>query len=211
MSFQLRILQDNFQETIPAFSQLEGFKVSEKLIAQTLRSVLLNLRAGNAHTKTRGEVSGGGRKPWKQKGTGRARHGSTRSPIWVGGGVTFGPRNTTNWHSKINKTAKLSTLKFLVKQVLDNNLAFYLPADLKISKTKEAQVIIDKLNPVVLSRRTLLVYTTADKDGLTGFVNTDLQLLNVENMKLNLLASKLGVIMTTNAKDYLEKRFELNK
>lgn len=66
--------------------------VNPSLVAQAIRVRLINASTGTAHTKTRAEVRGGGRKPWRQKGTGRARHGSTRSPIWVGGGTTFGPR-----------------------------------------------------------------------------------------------------------------------
>lgn len=72
--------------------EIFGAPVNERLLALVQRGYSANLRRGTASTKTRGEVRGGGRKPWRQKGTGRARHGSTRSPIWKGGGVAFGPR-----------------------------------------------------------------------------------------------------------------------
>src|SRR6185503_8469352 len=85
-------------------------KPSLHLMAEAVRVQQANARKGLAHTKTRGEVSGGGKKPWKQKGTGRARVGSTRSPIWRHGGVTFGPRSNRNWELKINKKAKTKAL-----------------------------------------------------------------------------------------------------
>lgn len=94
-----------------AFVTLDDYESRAVLLAQVVRCELMNMRSGNAHTKMRGEVRGGGKKPWKQKGTGRARHGSNRSPIWIGGGVTFGPRNTVNWHLKINKTSRIAALK----------------------------------------------------------------------------------------------------
>src|SRR3989344_7444201 len=72
------------------------------LVHQALRAQEAGRRKVRAHTKQRGEVRGGGKKPWKQKGTGRARHGSIRSPIWKGGGVVFGPRNERNWERKVN-------------------------------------------------------------------------------------------------------------
>jgi len=90
-------------------------KVNKPLIAQYVRVYLANQRQGTASAKTRGEVSGGGKKPWRQKGTGRARHGSTRSPIWVGGGVAHAPK-PRDWSLKIpqkmRRQALLSALAF---------------------------------------------------------------------------------------------------
>lgn len=91
-------------------SKIFEVKPNKHLLAEAVRIQLSNSRQGTAHTKTRGEVAGGGKKPWKQKGTGRARAGSIRSPIWRHGGVTFGPRSNRNWELKINKKAKTQAL-----------------------------------------------------------------------------------------------------
>ncbi|MFA5420997.1 MAG: 50S ribosomal protein L4, partial [Patescibacteria group bacterium] len=80
-----------------------ALEANSDLIHQALVAQMSNERQVLAHTKTKAEVRGGGKKPWKQKGTGRARAGSSRSPIWVGGGVTFGPRKDRNFTKKINK------------------------------------------------------------------------------------------------------------
>ncbi len=91
-------------------SRIFEVKPSLHLMAEAVRIQLANARKGLANTKKRGEVSGGGKKPWKQKGTGRARAGSIRSPLWRGGGVTFGPTSDRNWSLKINKKAKTKAL-----------------------------------------------------------------------------------------------------
>jgi large subunit ribosomal protein L4 len=113
------------------------------LVHQVIVSMQSNARTPIAHTKSRGEVSGGGRKPWRQKGTGRARHGSKRSPIWVGGGVTFGPRNERNFDRKVNKKMKTKALYTILSQkardgeiILVENFTFSEP------KTKEAKNLI---------------------------------------------------------------------
>ncbi len=87
-----------------------GVRYNAALVKQVIDAQLANRRSPWAHTKTRGEVSGGGKKPWRQKGTGRARHGSTRSPIWVGGGVAHGPRNDRDYSQKVNKKMKQAAL-----------------------------------------------------------------------------------------------------
>lgn len=109
-----------------------------------------NERAGTAHTKTRGEVRGGGKKPWRQKGTGRARHGSIRSPIWKGGGVVFGPRTDRNWGLRINKKVKRAALRMVLSDKAQNGALVLVEAlALDTPKTKEMAGLLSRL-PLVL-------------------------------------------------------------
>ncbi len=93
-------------KTVEVEDTVFAAKPNSKLLAQYIFVYLSNQRASIAHTKDKSEVSGGGRKPWAQKGSGRARHGSNRSPIWTGGGVTFGPTNARNWKKNMSKKMK---------------------------------------------------------------------------------------------------------
>jgi large subunit ribosomal protein L4 len=116
------------------------------LVHQVITSMETNARAVTAHAKTRAEVRGGGKKPWKQKGTGRARHGSTRSPIWVGGGVAHGPRNEKNFARKVSKKMKAKALyTILSRKMKDGEVLFVDTLSLKVPKTKEAKAILDKI------------------------------------------------------------------
>ncbi|MCL5782115.1 MAG: 50S ribosomal protein L4, partial [Patescibacteria group bacterium] len=110
--------------TLP--EEVFGLSWNADLVHEVVRLMNSNARPNVAHAKTRGEVRGGGKKPWRQKGTGRARHGSTRSPIWVGGGVAHGPRNEKNYSRKINKQAKRKALfTILSKKFKDGEIMFY--------------------------------------------------------------------------------------
>lgn len=119
------------------------------LVHEVVVAMQSNARAGIAHTKDRGEVSGGGKKPWRQKGTGRARHGSRRSPIWTGGGVTFGPRNEKDYSRKINKKMRTAALaSTLSKKYADGEVFFVDTLDLATPKTADAKQILQSLASV---------------------------------------------------------------
>lgn len=113
---------------------------NEPLVHQVAVSMQANKRTPVAHTKDRSEVAGGGKKPWKQKGTGRARHGSTRSPIWVGGGVAHGPRNEKSYAKKINKNMRAKALyTVLSKKAHDGELVLVDSFTLTAPSTKTAK------------------------------------------------------------------------
>ncbi len=119
------------------------------LVHQVVASMMANARSPIAHTKTRGEVRGGGKKPWQQKGLGRARHGSSRSPIWVGGGVAHGPRNDKNYSKKVNKKMKAKALHAILSRKLkDNEIIFVDSLEFAAPKTKDALDIVTSLSGI---------------------------------------------------------------
>lgn len=135
--------------TVSLSGAVFGLPWNADLVHQVVVGMQANKRAGTAHTKDRGEVSGGGKKPWKQKGTGRARHGSTRSPIWVGGGTTFGPRNDKDYSQKINKKMRVKALfTVLSKRFADNQILFVDTLSLGEIKTKDAANILATLSGI---------------------------------------------------------------
>lgn len=132
--------------TIALSEKVFGVTWNADLVHQVAVSMLANKRAGTAHTKDRSDVSGGGKKPWKQKGTGRARHGSSRSPIWVGGGVTFGPRNDKDYSKKINKKMRVKALyTVLSKRAKDAEILPLEALSLSEIKTKDAANVLTTL------------------------------------------------------------------
>lgn len=135
---------------------------NHELIKQAYVAYLANGRENLAVTKTRGLVSGGGKKPWKQKGTGRARFGSSRVPIWRGGGITFGPTGLENYSHKLNVKAKRSAIRQALSMASqDGRISVIEAVVAKDGKTKEVQAILNKLGA---KRQTLIVVDTKDAD-----------------------------------------------
>lgn len=126
--------------------QIFGLKINPDLVKQTVEAQMSQSRVPYAHTKDRGEVRGGGKKPWRQKGTGRARHGSIRSPIWRGGGVTFGPRKEKVFAKKINKKMRRKALFMVLSgKVRDKELILLDDLKLEQPKTKLMAKIINNI------------------------------------------------------------------
>jgi large subunit ribosomal protein L4 len=126
-----------------------GLPWNADLVHQVVTSMAASQRTPVAHTKNRGDVSGGGKKPWQQKGTGRARHGSTRSPIWVGGGVTHGPRNDKSYDRKINKKMKAKALyTILSRKFKDGQIVFVDEISFTKPKTKDAVSVLSSLSKI---------------------------------------------------------------
>ena len=145
-----------------------GLRWNADLVKQVSDSLLSSRRKNVAHTKNRGEVRGGGRKPWRQKGTGRARHGSTRSPIWVGGGVTHGPRNEKNFTRVVSKNRRAKALHTILSQKLrDGEVVFVEKFSFPEGKTKEAIKAFKNFDHIFSKKRNALAVALAAKDKLT--------------------------------------------
>jgi large subunit ribosomal protein L4 len=146
-----------------------------------VKSFQAAVRSNSAHTKTRSEVSGGGKKPFAQKGGGRARAGSRRSPIWVGGGTVFGPTNNRNYEQKINKKQKKVALNCALNALAENGKLFIVDSiSVESGKTKDAVAIFNKLG----QRDVLLVKELIDDKTFLAFRNVDQSYL-IEGNELN--------------------------
>jgi len=146
-------------------SAVDQVKGSAALVHQMVVAALANRRSPIAHTKTRGEVRGGGKKPWRQKGTGRARHGSTRSPLWVGGGITFGPRSNRNFTKAMPLTMRRKAFAMALSEKIKSGQVV-LVESLKLPelKTKHVATMLTNLPVANKNKRAkaVMVFTEAD-------------------------------------------------
>ena len=172
--YQLNGSKTSSKITLP--STVFGIKeVNHNLLRDAYQSYLANGRTNNAVTKTRGLVSGGGKKPWRQKGTGRARFGSSRNPIWRGGGIAFGPTGLENYSRKINVKSKRTAIKHALSvKSADKTVLFIKDSDLKSTKTKILATSIKKL----VGESSVLLVVKEKTDNLV------LSTRNISNIKL---------------------------
>lgn len=182
-----------------------GLSWNADLVKQVADSLLSARRKPIAHTKTRGEVRGGGKKPWQQKGTGRARHGSIRSPLWVGGGVTGGPRKDKNFFRKVSTKTRIKALHtILSRKAKDGELLLVDSLHLTEPKTREALKTLKSLSVVkgfeyLFSKKnnaTLIVFAEKDKKNERAFNNLgNIETVEARNLDpISLLTYKYLVI-----------------
>ncbi|PIR94958.1 50S ribosomal protein L4 [Candidatus Falkowbacteria bacterium CG10_big_fil_rev_8_21_14_0_10_37_6] len=196
-----------------------GMAINESLVHQAATAQMANERQILAHTKSRAEVRGGGKKPWRQKGTGRARAGSSRSPIWIGGGVTFGPTKDRNFSKKINTKMKKKAIAMVLTDKANNEALIILDKiEFKNAKTKEAETVIKNIEKVVLNVKTtdkdskkvkrsvLIINSAKDENVKRAFNNIkDVELLNINNINVVDLLKYRNLIATKDAVEKIEK------
>ncbi len=168
-----------------------GVSFNPDLVHDVVVAMQSNARAGTAHTKDRSEVRGGGKKPWRQKGTGRARHGSRRSPIWTGGGVTFGPRSEKDYTKKINKNMRARALASVLSQKLaDNEVVFVDTFTFESPKSADAKKVL-----------TALAGVKGQEDLGTKRTNAALILISGRDNNTELSFRNFGNVEVKNTKD----------
>jgi large subunit ribosomal protein L4 len=168
-----------------------GVPVKEGLVKQAVVAQMANARQVLAHTKDKSEVRGGGRKPWRQKGTGRARHGSIRSPLWIGGGVTFGPTKERNFSQKINKKMKRKALFMcLSDKVAESKFIVLDKIELSKAKTKEMVKLLKNLKSKVYKFK---------KEDLDSKKGSTLVVLPESNLNVKRAANNLPNLKTVRA------------
>lgn len=167
------------------------------LLKTVYTAYLSNGRTNNAVTKKRGEVSGGGRKPWKQKGTGRARFGSTRNPIWRGGGIAFGPTGQENYTKSINTKAKRLAIRQALSLAADANKVIVLESIVDSAKTSETANLLRKIGA---TRRTLLVVDSMNDNLVLATNNlSDVKLVQATYLNVYDVLNADSIVMTNAA------------
>lgn len=194
-------------QVIALEEEVFGAEINKDLLYRTVRMQRLNRRQGTSSTKTRGEVRGGGRKPWRQKGTGRARAGSRRSPIWVGGGTVFGPKPRSYDIKLTKKMLKKALSSALSDRAKDEKIALIDHIGFETPKTKDAVSLITRLR---MTGTTLVVvgageYNRAVKKSFSNLPGV--KCLACAGINVYDILRHEGLVLTNEALDELKERF----
>lgn len=214
MSLKIKVYNQTAQSTkdLELVTKIFGVKPNNELLHQVAIAQQANARQVLAHTKDRSEVSGGGKKPWKQKGTGRARVGSSRSPLWIGGGVTFGPTKYRNFKQKINQKMKQKAMFMaLSDKVVTGTLVVLDDLQFAEYKTKKFNALLTILEKKVLNndRRDILIINDVKNEQAqySGRNLAGVKIINLENINLLDLLNYRNLLLTEKAIKILEKRY----
>ena len=196
-------MQGKKVSTIELKDSIFAVELNEVLIHTVIVNYLANQRQGTQSTKTRSEVSGGGRKPWRQKGTGRARHGSTRSPIWVKGGIALGPK-PRSYKYKLNKKEKQNAIKMILSAKLADNKIIVLN-ELNLTEVK-TKAVVNVMRNVNAEGRTLLLLPERNETIFKSARNIDkMHISNVDVLNAYELLNNKQIVMTVDAVKKLEE------
>ena len=178
-----------------------GQKLNGPLIHQVVSAEMASARQGNASTKTRAQVRGGGIKPWRQKGTGRARAGSIRSPLWVGGGTTFGPQ-PKEYKTKVpRKMYKAALRSILSAKAKDKEIKVIDKLDFKEPKTQAAAEVLEKLK---IEKKSTVIIEKADDNIVKSFRNLEkINIVSVDKISPYVLLDNEVLVITKGALDKL--------
>jgi large subunit ribosomal protein L4 len=196
--------------TFEVSDSIFAVRINEALLAQYVYSYLSNQREANAHTKDRGEVSGGGKKPWNQKGTGRARAGSIRSPLWKGGGVTFGPKNTRNFKKKLTKKMTKAAMRSAFS-VLAKNKAVSVMDNFEMGKPNTKNVITILKDFAEIKKLTLIQNGSSVELMMAVRNLPNIKLLNVNELNAYDLVNASHIILFSDTLDIINKNWGTEK
>ena len=180
-----------------------GIEPNENIVHAVLVNYLANQRQGTQSTKTRAEVRGGGRKPWRQKGTGRARQGSIRAPHWVGGGIALGPKPRSYNYTVNKKEKRLAIKSLLSSKVLENELTVVDHLELKEIKTKEMAKILNNLK---LEGKTVILLPEGNENIQKSARNIEgVKTLRVDTINVYDLLKHKNLVVTEDTVKKLEE------
>jgi large subunit ribosomal protein L4 len=189
-------------ELIPAVFEA---KINKALVYDAVMWQMAKRRAGTHSAKIRDEVRGGGKKPWKQKGTGRARAGSTRSPVWRGGGIVFGPKPRDYEHAMPKKARRGALISALSAKLLEKAITVLADMTIESPKTKMAAQILTSLG--LLGHKTLIVVDKADSNTSLSFRNIPkVRVLPVEGMNVYDVVDAESLVITSGALGRIQER-----